>query len=548
MSVQTGAQDVAAESTGSWALGPAAQVLFTPELLSLVFSHIHSASLATSARVCKAWSDTALNELWRDLDSVFPLLELLFDINLIKGEHDSRLLKELTNILGDADWNRFHSYGERVRSLDFDQAWTYREDPDIPDFDSNVAATLCLHHPFGAAFLPHLRNLRWTTDGSALPMLPFLSSELKKLYIDMSTETASTANEVFKAIVHRTPSLINFELQAQVQSPSIITSLARWFETTPNLEEVSLPPNYLTSPLIRALGSLPKLKKIEASLRFFGSIDPPSELQHLPCGNFPHLRYLGFHATLSGARKFLLASREVVSQLTHISLHAGGVLDSENILNFARHVAQNCPMVTELGLDLFTDQGEQSLSPLTVVLLESLYPCSQLQSLEIGHPFPLTFQEDDVEQMGRAWPRMVLLDLCNDPNTSLPLGVQMGNSLSILPIFASALPELEVLGLYFNNQEALPFAGNLYPQYQFQKLSQLRFGLSPIPEGRSHQVAFYIASLCKKSPIITFRSSDWYVGTLPSDWEETQRAWEKIRDLVDFAMEVKLAGLSSLRD
>lgn len=70
-----------------------AHVLFTPELLSLVFSFSHLASLAKSARVCKWWSDTALNQLWRELHSVFPLLELVLDINLMRGNPDSALFK-----------------------------------------------------------------------------------------------------------------------------------------------------------------------------------------------------------------------------------------------------------------------------------------------------------------------------------------------------------------------------------------------------------------------------------------------------------------------
>lgn len=548
--VRIGAGDEGAELAGTWALGPAAQVLFTPELLSLVFSYAGSASLATSARVCKGWSDTALNQLWRDLDSVYPILELVFDISLIKGEHGSLFFKKLTDVLGDADWNRFQSYAKRVRSLDFDETMTYQEDPDTPGLDSNVVAALCLHHPFGAVFLPHLQELKWTTDGSALSMLPFLSGELRHLYIQMSTQTASTANEVFKAITHRTPSLITFMLEAQVQSPSIDASLARWLQTTLNLEEVSLPANYFSSPLIRALGSLPKLKKIEQSLTFFPPSDSPRVLQPLPCGTFPQLFHLAFDATLSDARKFLLASPEVGSRLVHITLHVSGVLDSQNILNFAGHVAQNCPMMTEFGLDLFIQpgSGEHSLSPLTMELLESLYPCTGLKSLEIGHPLPFTFLEDDVERMARAWPNMVLIDVCNDIDYSLPHTGLTGNSLSILPVFATALPKLEILGLYLNKQEAPPFAGNLNPRYQFQTLSELRVGLSLVPGGPLRQVGFYIASLCKELPSINFQPSNWYTGTPPSDWAETEKAWKEVEDMAGFAMDVKRATLSSLRE
>ncbi|KAG9045179.1 hypothetical protein FS837_006872 [Tulasnella sp. UAMH 9824] len=460
------------------------------------------------------------------------------------------MIKKLTDVLGDADWDRFHSYAKRVRSLEFDETVAYRSDPDTPDLDSTIIAVLSLHHPFGSAFLPGLQQLSWRTEGSALPMLPFLSRELKQLDLHMSTQIPATANEVFKAIVHRTPSLVIFYLKANVQGTTVDMSLARWLQTTTNLEEVSFPAYYLTPALIRALGSLPRLKRIGQNSRSNHSSDSSRQLQCFPPGSFPHLLDIGFNATLFEAPKFLLGSLEVASRLVHLVLHASGTLDSENILKFVRHVAQNCHMLTELGLDLFSGPryGEQSLYPLKMELLESLYPCIRLEALDITYPLLFTFQENDVEEMGRAWPQMVLLHVCPDPDFSLPFGGRMGSSLSILSAFAKALPKLESVRFYLKKQEAPPFTGNLYPPYQFQNLNRVHFGLSPVPDGRLRHVGFYIASLCKERPTISCGRSNWHTGNLPSDWAGTKSAWKEVNDMVGFAMEVKRAGLSSLRD
>lgn len=381
-------------------------------------------------------------------------------------------------------------------------------------------------------------------------MLPFLSRELKKLNLRMSTQIPATANEVFKAIVHRTPSLVTLFLKPTVQGTTVDMSLARWLQTTTNLEEVSFPAYYLTPALIRVLGSLPRLRRIGQNSRSHHSSDLSRQLQCLPPGSFPHLLDIGFNATLSEARKFLLGSQEVASRLVHIALHASGTLDSENILNFARYVAQNCPTLTELGLDLCAGprSGEQFLSPLKMELLESLYPCTRLETLKISYPLPFTFQEDDVEGMGHAWPQMVELRVCPDPDFSLPFGGRMGNSLSILSAFAKALPKLESLQLYLKKQEAPPFTGDLYPTYQFEKLTKVHFGLSPVPEGRLRHAGFYIASLCKEWPTIDYGRSNWHTGDLPNDWTQRKSAWKDVDDMVSFAMEVKRAGLSSLRD
>lgn len=456
--------------------------------------------------------------------------------------------QKLNEVLGNADWNRFHWYAKRVRSLEFTENAAYRSDPDPPSLGSHVIGVLGLHHPFGTGFLPHLQVLSWATEGSALSILPFLSSELKDLYLEVSTRTVSTANEVFKAINHRTPSLITFHLQARVQGSGVETSLAKWLQTAVNVEDISLPPYYLTPALIRTLGSLPKLRSIKQSLGFTHTTHSSEGLQSLPPGSFPKLTQLSFNATPLAAARLLSTSQGIASRLNRVALFAYGSLDTEDILKFAQIVAQNCPVITELALDLFTDSGEQSASPIPMALLESLYPCTGLKSLEIGLPSPFAFREEDVERMGRAWPQMITFDVCPDPDFTFPLAGQVGSPLSILSVFAKALPGLELLSLFLNVQEAPPFTGNLWPRHQFQNLTEIYFGLSHVPGGSLRQVGFYIASFCKKRPAISYGESAWHTRNLPNDWDQTAAAWEEVDDTVGFAMDVKLAGLSSLRD
>lgn len=55
-----------------------------PELLASVLSFATQSTLASCAVVCKPWSDLGLDYLWRHLDSVFPLLELVLDMELLR--------------------------------------------------------------------------------------------------------------------------------------------------------------------------------------------------------------------------------------------------------------------------------------------------------------------------------------------------------------------------------------------------------------------------------------------------------------------------------
>ncbi len=53
------------------------RVLVIPELLELVFSFLNAQDNARNARVCKAWTQVALDMLWRGVDDLPRLLSLL---------------------------------------------------------------------------------------------------------------------------------------------------------------------------------------------------------------------------------------------------------------------------------------------------------------------------------------------------------------------------------------------------------------------------------------------------------------------------------------
>lgn len=56
------------------------QALAQPELLSLIFSHCHRSDCAVSARVSRIWAAVALDEVWKDMTRLKPLLTLLDDV------------------------------------------------------------------------------------------------------------------------------------------------------------------------------------------------------------------------------------------------------------------------------------------------------------------------------------------------------------------------------------------------------------------------------------------------------------------------------------
>lgn len=61
------------------------RVLQIPELLDMVFSFLDRPSNAINARICKKWSEIALDVLWRDVDDLGRLFGLLVPFRIGAG-------------------------------------------------------------------------------------------------------------------------------------------------------------------------------------------------------------------------------------------------------------------------------------------------------------------------------------------------------------------------------------------------------------------------------------------------------------------------------
>lgn len=66
-----------------------------PEILSNVFSTLEASDLYSATLVCLSWSELCLNELWKDMDSVLPLLKVLEEMTLL---YDKFWVSSLMNL------------------------------------------------------------------------------------------------------------------------------------------------------------------------------------------------------------------------------------------------------------------------------------------------------------------------------------------------------------------------------------------------------------------------------------------------------------------
>ncbi|KAG8944659.1 hypothetical protein FRC04_001623 [Tulasnella sp. 424] len=519
--------------------------LAVPELLANVLSFATQSTLASCALACKSWSDVALDVLWRNLDSVFPLLEMLMGMELL-GDLDypsPNSLQRLSSRLSRADWSRFQLYAGRVRSLSYNDEDSYRDDPTVSRLPTQALAMLCFHRPIGFALLPNIENLKWSTSGSATSILPFLSPRVKYLEVEL-TGGVESVNDFFYALAQgRIPNLETFILKTPTPALDIEDSLQKVIGTWKILENLLVPPYYLRPSILGAAASLPNLKVLAQDYTHRPPYDLATTLKEFPQNAFPKLEKLGFNGNPTSAKQLASNYSSLFTRLEDIYLNAADGVNDAEVMEFVRHLGKNCPQLTAVLLDLCLSPGfrREGMSPLSVGVLEGLFPCRGLKTLIIGHPFPLTINENDVERMAAAWPELTILGMNEEPDLSLQTPGDTGNSLSILQAFAKHFPMMVELGLFFAQDQVPTFSGNLYPEFEFHHLKALRVGVSSVPGGRLHDVGFLIASLCKLEPEINVGVSDWYVGSDCPEWEEHRRQWEEASKFLEFAMRTKSA-------
>ena len=68
------------------------RILLSPEVLDMIFKNLDDKDLANAARVCRLWSPIALDVLWREIEDLKVLLQLLAPMKKKETEKDLVLL------------------------------------------------------------------------------------------------------------------------------------------------------------------------------------------------------------------------------------------------------------------------------------------------------------------------------------------------------------------------------------------------------------------------------------------------------------------------
>ncbi|KAI9511609.1 hypothetical protein F5148DRAFT_303595 [Russula earlei] len=185
-------------SVPSFGYGTAARrVLAIPELIQTICSYGTRGSNASSALVCRSWSGPALDHVWREVDDLYYLLQVLVPIHS-RGEH-----YEFSCNPTPADWAHFIPYARRVRSLKFgtnDNEKAPRLARSVFDVLGRTRTTL--------EVLPNLRRLCWLSKCYPQNAIVFMHDKVTEFTFDCRMTT------LVADITGRMPSLISLECRA----------------------------------------------------------------------------------------------------------------------------------------------------------------------------------------------------------------------------------------------------------------------------------------------------------------------------------------------
>lgn len=449
--------------------------------------------------------------------------------------HD--VLQDFSGNLGDANWNRFHAYAKRVRTLSFNESDPIHDEEET--FISNTAIALAaLVHRFSNSFLPNLQTLEWefSRTNTLMSIIPFVPAGLKNLWLTIGEDvSAIPAQQLLLCLADRTPELQVFTLTTQLPVSSLDHALQRWIPGVPDLQEVFLPRRFLSPGIVKTLGALPRLTRVNIDWDVVQELDAHGTAFKFEEGAFPALKDLDFDSPIAAAAD-LIKSSQRFQQLTDLCI---GCLRSSNTSDFERlmvSIASTCPGMEGLCFQLSSDRTIPT-QPIPFDIIRHLFPCKKLRVLIISHDWPMDLRQSDIEELGGAWPTLQRLRLCKDPykdwrpeGSGVPVDL-----LSIVPIH---LPVLTDLGIYLREGVAPRFDGNLNPEVQFKLLTRLDVGLSAIPGGERAPIAFFLASLLPVEAELAYGRSPWTVAGADGEiWDAT--SWDEVEKIFEHASRAK---------
>ncbi|KIO26590.1 hypothetical protein M407DRAFT_200248 [Tulasnella calospora MUT 4182] len=415
-----------------------------PELLSIVFSFCSSQDLSSAARVCKTWSELALDCIWADMTSLVPLYSVMPCIRRAmdgKGHY-------LADVLTDKQYDRFLFYAKRVRSLVLPETET-----PIPVSLSFVLHQRCTILRFGPLF-PRLTKVEWAIDSDVENNVAFLqtlllltSPSLRTLILSLK----SRPSKICPPVLHVFASLPNIKLKhfrlTLTNACFVEHHLLTLIDKQKELVELRAPQISFTPLSLRdTLAGLPHLRQLDISMR----IQRPDES-------------------------------------TELEIALRSIADLGPLMEILR-----------LGITPTAKAGTSTSIWIPASSLRPLLACNALTKLDIvcNKASLGPWGTQDIVDMGKSWREMAELSICE----GIAPDQHSGICLSLLPTFAANFSStLTRLCVPFKNyqHDAVLKLSDQPPKTVLQSVRGLGTFNEPIADPDSaKQVGRYIVAFC----------------------------------------------------
>ncbi|KAG8865195.1 hypothetical protein FRB96_000085 [Tulasnella sp. 330] len=524
--------------------------LKVPEVLNAILQNTDRKGQAYCARTCKKWQSPALDFLWKDLESLEPLVRLLVPLLLVSIEIQNRTAEmyewKRNGSFGDADWRTFDVYAKRVRSLEYDDSGASRPNPAM---NAGIFADIGMYRPPGP-FLPNVRTIHWRniSERRAPAVLMFVSGApvLESLSISFGHAVPPrTTASLINTLSCRTPHLNHLSLSCgtSIQHRPIKMAFSRWLYQLRDLKAIGIPAYFGMTAVVQALASLPHLQTIHHTRNGY-ELDAEGMMWNFEEG-FHVLKELSFDAPLSMAGQLICSPK--LSHLTRICLNTRASAPELHVHlpDFFTQVA-TCFSLEHLQLMLRDDINATEETETQLLLsykhLRPLLTCRGLKQLQIAYNLPMTLYAHQLEEMGGKWPEMVTLELCQNPRISLePFLESPGTSISVLPTVVASFRKLESFGIFLSPKAEFADSDRLGSS----ELKRLHFGHSQVPRtGDSFAAGAYIALLCSRITEVTTGKVAWFPSIDDStEWNpeilKRRTEWDRVRDVINATLKLR---------
>ncbi|KAK1228502.1 proteasome regulatory particle subunit [Marasmius sp. AFHP31] len=521
-------------------------------------------SLSRLARTCRALSEPALNTLWRELDSLVPVVGL-FPGTLLKKARKPGL--GLAKAPEEEDWSRVMSYGERVRQITYNESSNALSPAIFPYFEENRPRVY---------MFPNLQHLVWKTETSA--GLDYCNMFLNPSLEGLTLEIGARCPKLVPLLtdVAQRMTFTSFSFSSQISLPESFVDIMAAQDALQRL--VIVAPGALAPAMGHWVASLPELKSLQLDLSrrspiavegFFDELAGSGASTPSSVGTTDSGVFSGEELDFSDIRKSALRvtgnvrSREVFATMRqlHLTGEASNVAvflkfftsplsqldlviddppDSVDWQDLSSMICRFSSSLQSLRItatsssrysDLIrsTPRAEQPTGRLP---LEHLSHFPVLNRLEVDLPESFNFLAADIARVADCCPNLEELKLCPLARFPVNTGPPKLTLEALAPLMANC-QRLHTISVAVNGMKGNPNT-LAEPSFSSNSLRKCHLGHSWI--GEPLHVAILLSHLAPKLDTLKW----FHERNRPGFIETNARGWEKVSDMLPHLQQIRL--------